>query len=53
MLSVALFYCHAECRYAECRYAERTGAVHSVELLHHSLSNQATLFFYITEEQIS
>jgi hypothetical protein len=22
MLSVALFYCHGECRYAECRYAE-------------------------------
>ncbi len=22
MLSVAFYYCHAECRYAECRYAE-------------------------------
>jgi hypothetical protein len=22
MLSVAIFNCHAECRYAECRYAE-------------------------------
>jgi hypothetical protein len=22
MLSVTIFYCHAECHYAECRYAE-------------------------------
>ncbi len=22
MLSVAFFYCYAECHYAECRYAE-------------------------------
>jgi hypothetical protein len=30
MLSVAFFYCYAECHFAECHYAHRRGAQRSV-----------------------
>jgi hypothetical protein len=42
MLSVAIFYCYAECRYAECRYAECRGTFYS-----HNIATKISLNYII------